>query len=189
MKRSLRSFLVLLAVVSLACGLAAAAWCSEVSEGQVVMVQEWTLYIRTANGLPLSFVPYWVKEGTAWVSARPVRTMLPALESGEVVKVTWTLDTREGCRRIDGIQVISPLEGTTKGTVVSSSATQLVIRPKDEPGTVTLNPRIVKIGEKWMPDPEISSKLRSLKPKDRVTVRWAWDNEGHKRIASLTPSW
>jgi hypothetical protein len=161
------------------------AWSSQTTEGQVVTVQENVLYVRTTAGEPMSFAPYFVFNGSSYVAAKPADTVLPALESGEWVKVMWTLDTREGWRRIDGISILRTTSGTTVGKVVSTSTTQLVIRPKDEPGTVTLNPSYVKRENRSVPDPEIARKLASLTKNAVVTVGWAWDQEGRKRITSL----
>ncbi len=162
------------------------AWSSQTAEGQVVVVQENTLYIRTSTGEPLSFNPYFVNNGQTWVIAKPAATILPALESGEWVKIEWTMDEREHRRRIDGIQILRTTTGTTTGTVVSSVASQLVIRPKDEPGTVTLNPNFVQREGRWVADPNIAPKLVGLAKGTVVTVGWAWDQEGRKRITSLT---
>lgn len=155
------------------------------SEGQVVVVQDWVLYTRTTTE-PMSFAPYWAFDGKVYTPSLPARTVLPALESGERVAVNWTLDEREGRRRIDSIEVLSDREGTTKGTVVSSSLSALVIRPRDEPGTVTLNPQLKKVENRWVSDPEIANKLRTLTKNSLVTVQWRWDNEGRKRIVGLT---
>ncbi|MDO8682724.1 MAG: hypothetical protein Q7N50_04510 [Armatimonadota bacterium] len=189
MSKSLRSTLILCAIISIIFGVAAASLASEVSEGQVVVVQDWVLFVRTASGEPLSFTPYWVNNGTAWVPSGPGKITLPALESGEMVRVTWSLEEREGRRRIDAIEVISSPEGATKGIVWTSGPGQLVIRPKDEPGTVTMNPPYVRIENRWVPDPEIANKLRMLERGTRVTVEWRWDNEGRKRITGLAIGW
>ena len=187
MKAFTRSFVILLAVMSIACGISSAAWSadSRSSEGQVVVVQEWNLFIRTASGEPLSFTPYRVFDGNAWGPSLPGKTVLPALESGEMVKVMWTLDEREGRRRIDSIQINSPIEGVLRGIAVSSSPVQLVVRPKDEPGTVTLNTNYVQIEKRWVPDPAIARKLANLPKNAKVTVAWKWDQEGRKRIMRL----
>lgn len=178
--------ILILTAACLVSSLTAVAWSAEGhrSEGQVIAVQEWVLYTRTTNE-PMSFSPYWTFDGKVYVPSLPARTVLPALESGERVAVTWTLDEREGRRRIDSIEILSPREGTTKGTVVSSSVSQLVIRPKDEPGTVTLNPQMKKVENRWVPDQEIANKLRTLTKGSRVTVQWRWDDEGRKRIVGL----
>ncbi|MDH7480875.1 MAG: hypothetical protein QHH26_02715 [Armatimonadota bacterium] len=186
--RNFRQIVILLAMTMLMCVILAEAGASVVSEGMVITVQEWTLYIRTPDNKPLSFNPYYVFNGTNWVPSGPAKTVFPCLESGERVRVTWTMDV-EGKRRVDAIQIISALEGTTSGVVVSSSRNQLVIRPKDEPGTVTMNPRFVLIEGKWVPDPVIVNKLVTLTPKTKVTVRWFWDKEGRKRIAALDIGW
>ncbi|MDI6828301.1 MAG: hypothetical protein QME62_07450 [Armatimonadota bacterium] len=171
--KGLRYVIVMLAVGVLACGMLTEASASIVSEGMVITVQEWTLYIRTPDNKPLSFNPYYVFNGTKWVPTGPAKNVFPCLESGERVRVTWTQD----------------IEGTTCGIVVSSTRTQLVIRPKDEPGTVTMNPRFVLIEGKWVPDPVIANKLATLAPKSKVTVRWFWDKEGRKRIAAIDIGW
>lgn len=176
-----------LIAATLAMAALAGAVSAEVSEGQVVVVTDWVLYIRTATNEPVSFYPYYVP-GTAQ-PALPSRTVLPALESGEVVRVTWTLDTRDGKRRINRIEILSPLVGVTKGYVNGWSGSYLIIRAKDEPGTVTLNPQLVKSGTRWISDPVIVRKLTALRLRLQVTVTWAWDSEGRKRITGLVLGW
>lgn len=187
MKTIFRSAIIVLAVVCVACGIAAAALASETSVGQVSSVEKWTLTVRTDAGQTLALNPRWVKTGNSWNPARPALTILPALEAGERIRVTWSVDNEEGKRnRIDSIEVISAREGVTKGVVVSRSAQQLVIRVPEKPGTVTLNPRWVQINGKWVPDPEMARKLEGLKESSRVTVQWQWDEEGRKRIVGLS---
>jgi hypothetical protein len=82
--------------------------------------------------------------------------------------------------------VISAPNGVLKGTVVSASASQLVVKPNDAPGTVTLNPMWIQRDGKWVPDPEYASRVEQLKPKARVTVQWQWNEEARKRINSIT---
>jgi hypothetical protein len=185
--RLFRTAIILVIAATILVGVSSAVW-SETSSGQVVVVQDWTLYIRTALNKPLSFNPYWVYTGGSWVPVGPGKNYLPALESGEQVTVNWTMDT-EGRRRINSIAINSALTGTTKGVVVYTSATQLTIRPKDEPGTVTLHTKWIQIEGRWVPDPEISRKLLALTRGNRVTVGWAWDPEGRKRITGLTTGW
>lgn len=183
------SRLAILAVVAtcIVCGTMLPAWSaqSQSSEGQVVVVQDMTLFVRTSSGEPMSFNPYYVFDGRSYVASRPANTVLPALESGEYVRVAWTWDDREGRRRIDGIQILRSTIGTTIGYVVSSASSQLVIRPKDEAGTVTLNPNYVKRENKYVVDPGIAARLASLTKNSIVTIGWAWDQEGRKRITSL----
>lgn len=183
--KSVCRLIVLALAVACIVGAALPVWASQTSEGQVVVVQENTLYIRTSTGEPMSFSPYFVYNGRTWVAAKPASTVLPALESGEWVKVEWTMDERERRRRIDSIGILRATTGTTIGTVVSSSASQLVIRPKDKPGTVTMNPGFVQREGRWIPDPAIASKLVNLPKGTVVTVAWSWDQEGRKRITSL----
>ncbi len=152
-------------------------------------MSDWTLYIRNSNYEPLSFNPYWVQQGTVWVASRPALTVFPAFESDEMVCVTWTMDERKGRRRVDAIEIVSSKEGTMKAVVASASTTQLVACPKDEPGSVTLNPRYVQVERRWVPEPAIATKLVQLKAGARVTVRWAWDAEGRKRITGLVLGW
>ena len=180
---------LLLLVTVFILGTASSALLADVTEGQVVSVQSWTLNLRTSANESLSFSPRWVKEGESWLPARPARTILPALEPGEYVRVTWTMDNAENRRRIDSIEVISALEGTLKGTVSSASNSQLVVRPVEKPGTVTLNPRWVQINGKWVPEPSIAEQLRDLPANTKVTVKWAWDPEGRKRINSIALGW
>lgn len=184
MKKLLR-FAVAPFVVVCILGIMLPAWSSQFTECQIVTIQENTLFARTVTGEARSFAPYWISSAGAWVMAKPANTILPALESGEWVKIAWTLDTREGCRRIDGITILRATTGTTVGRVVSASATQLVIMPKDKPGTVTLNTRYVIRAGKSVPDPEIAGRLALLTRNAVVTVGWAWDAEGRKRITSL----
>ena len=188
MKALSRLVILLLVTMCIVCGATLPAWSAEgrTAEGMVIAVQEWTLFIRTASGEPMSFVPYWVLVEKSWTPALPARTVLPALESGERVKVMWTLDEREGgCRRIDSIGILSPREGTTRGMVMSASTSQLVIRPKDEPGTVTFNVQSRQVEGRWVPDPDALRILRTLGKGARVTVQWRWDDEGRKRIVKL----
>jgi len=166
-----------------------ALWASESTEGIVVSVEKWTLQIRSANGDMLSFNPYWKLQGKVSTPSRPALTMLPALEFGELVRVTWTQDTKEDRKRIDSIEVLSAHEGTTKGTVVTAKSDQLVINPKDKPGAVTLNPSYVRVDKKFVPDPAIARKLAQLKPGAQVTVQWAWDKEDRKRVMGITNGW
>lgn len=187
MGRFSKCMLLLFAVLIL--GAASSAAFAEVTEGQVVSVKDWTLSVRTESNATLSFDPRWVQEGSSWLPARPARTILPALESGEYVRVTWTMDNAENRSRIDSIEVISALEGTLKGVVASSAASQLVVRPVEKPGTVTLNPNWVQINGKWVPEPGISDKLCNLPAGTKVTVRWAWDKEGRKRVTEVTTGW
>jgi len=112
--------------------------------------------------------------------------MLPALEAGETVRIGWTMDTRENRRRIDAIEVTSPLARSSRGIVVSRSASELVIRPLEKPGSVTLNTRYVQVEGKWVPDPQVSRLLQTLRIGDRITVSWAWGSEGRKRINAIS---
>jgi len=112
--------------------------------------------------------------------------MLPALEAGETVRITWTMDTKENRRRIDTIEVTSPLQRNSRGTVVSRSASELVIRPVEKPGAVTRNMRPVQVEGKWVPDPQISRIVLGLKAGDKATINWAWDKEGRKRILAIS---
>lgn len=179
--------LVRITVLSVLLVMLAGAVClGEVSEGQVVKVANWVLTIKTSDGESLAFSPRFVQERGSWQPARPARTMLPALEAGETVKITWTMDTRENRRRIDDIEVTSPLARSSRGLVVSRSAIELVIHPNGKEGTVTLNMRPVQIDGKWVPDPQISKLVQSLRIGDRLTVNWAWDNEGRKRITEIS---
>lgn len=179
--------LVTIAILSVLLGLVAGVVCaSEVVEGQVVSVASWVLTIKPASGEAMAFSPKFVQEGTSWQPARPVRTILPALEAGENVRITWTMDTRENRRRIESIEVTSPLARSSRGTVVSRSAIELVIHPVGKEGKVTLNMRPVQVEGKWVPDPQISRLVQSLKVGDKLTINWAWDNEGRKRIVSIS---
>lgn len=168
---------------------------SEVAEGQVVSVGNCVLgtgvihqvlTIRTQSNEQMEFAPRLVHEGDSWLAARPARTMLPALEAGETVRITWTMDTKENRRRIDTIEVTSPLERNSRGAVVSRSASELVIRPVEKPGAVTLNTKWVQVQGKWLPDPEISRIILGLKAGDKATINWAWDKEGRKRILAIS---
>lgn len=189
MKVVFRSAIILLAVAAIVLGIAGAATANQVTVGQVVAVQDWTLYVRTSSGEPVSFNPYWEMKERSAVVVGIAKNVLPALASGEVVRVTWTMDEREGRRRIDAIEVISPIQGITKGIVANLGPNQLTIRPKDEPGTVVINPAMVQIERKWVPDPKVVQKLAAIKPGTRVTVSWYWDREGRKRIADVAVGW
>ncbi len=216
-----RTLLAALAVVLLIAGMALA---SQTVEGQVVKVDNWVLTVRTQAGETLELSPRWVQEGKSWLPARPARTILPALEAGEMVRVSWTMDEKENRRRIDSIEVTSPREGTLKETVVRATASELVVKatmtqeeaqeayvttgwahqlssiPKnggtrdgvriaptpEKPGTVTLNTKYVQVEGKWVPDPQISRLIASLKAGDKLTVQWAWDQEGRKRIIAVS---
>lgn len=158
---------------------------SEVSEGQVVSVSNRILTVRVASGEAMAFSPTWTKERGSWVPTRPARTILPALEAGETVRVTWTMDAKESRRRIDTIEVTSPIQRNSRGTVVSRSRSELVIRPLEKPGTVTMNTKMVQVEDKCVPDPEISRMIQSLKAGDKATINWAWDKEGRKRILGV----
>lgn len=186
MKRTIRSTTIALALTALLCMLTSAAWANQ-SEGQVLGVKDWTLTIKTASGEELSFNPYWVKEGNSFQPGKPSRTVLPALEQGERLRVTWTADEREKRRRIDGIDILSPKDGRTQGVVISASKTELVIRPKEKTGRVTLNTKYVQVEGKWVPDPAISETLAKLTKEARVEVKWHWDQEGRKRIDGILP--
>lgn len=178
----------ILLLIALAAALFAwsVALASQVVDGQVVKVDKWVLTVRTQSGETLELCPRWVQEGGSWQPARPARTILPALEAGEMVRVSWTMDERENRRRIDTIEVTSAREGTLKGTVVSATASELVVKPIEKPGTVRLNTRWVQIEGKWVPDPQISRVISSLRAGDKLTVRWAWDEEGRKRIVAVS---
>lgn len=180
---------LLAAVLAAVGGMVVAQGAGGTVEGQVLLVQENTLFIRNQAGEPFAFNPMFVQEGNRMAPSRPARTILPALESGEVVSVVWFMDEREEVRRIREIHVVSALEGTTKARVFAVSPGQLVIRPKDEPGTVTLNTRFVQREGKSIPDPAISERMAGLQKGAKVTVRWQWDNEGRKRILGLEPKW
>ena len=171
--------MLLLFVAGLACA-------NEVTEGTVVSVANWLLTIKPQSGENVAFSPRWVQERGKWMPARPARTMLPALEAGETVRITWTMDTRENRRRIDSIEITSPIARSSRGTIVTRSANELVIRPLEKPGTVTLDTKWVQIEGKWVPDPQISRALQSLKPGDKATINWAWDQEGRKRILEIS---
>jgi hypothetical protein len=186
MKGFMKAAIVLLFVAMVVCG--AAAQASQVTDGQVLVVQDGTLFVRTSSGEAMSFNPYWVQKEGRWIPTGPAVNVFPALESGEIVRVTWTLDN-EGRRRVDAIQVISEQQGITKGVVASSVRTQLTIRPKDEPGMVTMNPNMVQVERRWIPDPRIADKLAALRPNTRVTVSWSWDKEGRKRITDVVVGW
>lgn len=168
------------------CGVANA---SQTTEGQVVSVKDWVLTVGTASNESIAFSPYWVREGTSSMPGRPARTILPALEAGETVRVTWTLDEREHRNRIDNIEVISPREGTTKAVVGRRAANELVVRVPEKPGTVTMNTKFVQVEGKWVPDPEVSRRILSFKEGAKVTIDWAWDKEGRKRIVAITEGW
>lgn len=179
--------LVRILILSLLLAMLAGVVCAgEVAEGQVVKVANWVLTIRTASGESMAFSPRFVQERGSWGPARPAKTMLPALEAGETVRIEWTMDTRENRRRIDAIEVTSPLTRSSRGTVVSRSAIELVIHPREKEGTVTLNMRPVQVDGKWVPDPEISRLVQSLNVGDVITVTWVWDNEGRKRILAIS---
>lgn len=189
MEKSVRIVWFSLLCIAIVFGIVGTAAASQVTEGQVVAVNDWTLFIRTEGNEPVSFNPYWTIINRSSVPSKPAQTILPALESGEIVRVSWTMDQVEGRRRIDGIQIVSSLTGTTRGTVASVSSSQLVIRPKDEPGTIRLNNKYVQVERKFVLDPIIVAQLAQLKKGDRITVGWAWDNEGRKRITKIAPGW
>jgi|GEM_PF-2348058 len=178
-----RTLLITLAVATL---IGAAALASQTIEGQVVKADNWVLTVRTQAGETVTLSPKWVQEGSSWQPARPARTILPALEAGEMVRVSWSVDEKEHRNRIETIEVISPLSGTLKGTVVRSAANELVVKPIEKPGTVTLNTKFVQVEGKWVPDPQISRVIQTLKAGDKVTVEWAWDQEGRKRIIAVS---
>lgn len=164
---------------------AGGVWSAEITEGQVIRVDRLVLTVKAVSGELLTFSPRFVSEHGHWVPARPARTIIPALESGEAVRIVWEIDTRENRRRIIDIDVTSPREGTSRGTVVQRNAWSLVIRVAEKPGTVTLNTKWVRVDGKWVPDSSISKAIQALKTGDRLTVRWAWDQEGRKRILSV----
>lgn len=176
--------------VALLVGIVGGIVCAaQVSEGQVVVVADWVLTIKTQSGESVAFTPRWVQENKAWLPGRPVRNFLAALEPGETVRVTWTADEKENRRRIDTIEVTSALRGTTKGIVVRTAANELVIKPQEKPGTVTFNTKFVQVDGKWVPDPDISPGLLALKPGAKITVNWEWDKEGRKRIHAVREGW
>lgn len=190
MKSLLKSTIVLLIIASIVCTVAATAWAAQVtSEVRVYAVADWTLYGRTASGEPLSFNPYYAQSGTTYAPAGPAKLFFPAVESGETARITWTMDA-EGRRRVDAITITSALTGVARGVVYSSASTQLVIRPKDEPGTVTMNPKYVQVEGRWVPEPAVASKLATLAKGTKVTVNWSWEGgEGRKRITGITIGW
>jgi len=121
---------ITVAVACLICCFAAAA-SAESAVGTVLNVEKWTLTIRTEGGKTVEINPYLVKTGSTWVPRKPAAELLAALEAGERVDVTWTLDTSEKQprNRIDVIAIVSPSEGVTKELwfhqrLLSSSSTR-----------------------------------------------------------------
>ncbi len=189
MRATLRIAVILLVAAAVMCWVVLPALSQQIAQGKVVSIKQSVLTIKPASGPEVSFSPRWVKEGAGWQPSRPVRNYLAALEPGEEVRITWTMDEKENRRRMESLEIAGPREGTTKGIVVSATDSQVILRPREQDRAILLNTTWIKQGDKWIPDPAIAPRLAKLAKETKITLTWRWDDEGRKRITSVVEGW